>query len=281
MAKILVLGARGFIGKKIVEVFSSLKKYEIISHSRNDSAYNSDDFTRILQGVDIIINCTGIGLSKLYRTDETNENITRTICKAIVRGNNKASILHLSTIKAYNPMGIKDPYAIDKAKAEKVFQDFGLLNRTCILRIPIVTGLNDPNFTPFIALSKRFQLPLIKAPLPQLNIISASSLAQAIDTLLSNYPEYLGQILYILNNSSITWNEIVGNIGNSSIALSLGSIRSIWRILSIKNYFTKDRVPFPKERFNDLFIHEWGIEKPYKTIMLNDNIINLLKSIDD
>ena len=30
MAKILVLGAKGFIGKKIVEVFSSLNKHHIM-----------------------------------------------------------------------------------------------------------------------------------------------------------------------------------------------------------------------------------------------------------
>lgn len=281
MAKILVLGAKGFIGKKIVEVFSSLNKHQILSHSRNDSAYDSDDFARILQRCDIIINCTGIGLSKLYRTAETNVDVTRSICKVIARSNSQACIFHLSTIKAYNPMSATDPYAMDKAKTEKVFQDFDLLNRTCVLRIPIVTGLGDPNFTPFIALSKKFQLPLIKAPLPRLNIISVSSLAHTIDALLNNYPEHLGQILYILNNSSITWNEIIERLGKPSIALSLASIRVLWSILSIQNYFVRDRVPFPKERFNDLFIYEWSIEKSYNSIMLNDNIINLLKGIDD
>lgn len=67
-----------------------------------------------------------------------------------------------------------------------------------------------------------------------------------------NYPEHLSQILYILNNSSIIWNEIIERLGKPSIALLLAGIRVLWSILSIQNYFVRDRVPFPKERLNDL-----------------------------
>jgi nucleoside-diphosphate-sugar epimerase len=281
MYKILVLGATGFIGKNVVKTFLSFNKHEIIAHSRVDSAYNSDEFISSLQGVDIIINCTGIGLSKLYRTTATNKALTRDICNAIAAGNSKAIIFHLSTIKAYNPLVVIDPYALDKSRTEAVFQEFDLLKRTCILRIPIITGLSDPNFTPFIALLKKFCLPLVKDTLPKLNIISAYSLSYTIHNMIDRCPEYLGQIIYILNNKNITWNELVKGVGKPSIALSIGSMRLLWSILSIQNYFIKDRVPFPKERFNDLFMHEWAIEKSYSSIILNDDIINLLRTIDD
>lgn len=281
MSKILVLGANGFIGQNIIKTFLTINKHEVIPHSRNDSSYSSSEFANLLKKVEVVINCTGIGLSKLYKTTQTNSKLTQDICSAIVTANNDVTIFHLSTIKAYNYEARSDPYALDKAQSERVFQDFNLLSKTCILRIPTITGFNDPNFTPFISLLKKFKFPLVKANLPKLNIISVSSLAKTMHNLMNDYKDYTGQIVYILNNNNITWNEFVQSIGKASITLSLNNMKILWFIISIQNYFIKERVPFPKERFNDLFVYDWAIEKSCKTIMLNDDIIDLLRNIDE
>lgn len=88
------------------------------------------------------------------------------------------------------------------------------------------------------------------------------------------------KIVYILNTQDYTWNDLVSiKKTNHSYTISLSFIKLLWKLCSVQNLFVKDRVPFPIERFYDLFLRNWEYEEGDKIIFtyINDDVLSLVK----
>lgn len=277
--KILLLGANGFIGKHIAEELYKKKIPNVITHTRkelnvpNNISYQYDSrlFIDFLTTCKLIINCTGLGLSKLYQSSITNEKITNEINKAIILSkNNTIKIIHFSSFKAYNPTSYNDIYSRDKFNCELLFYKSNLINRTCILRIPAVLGPNDKNMLPLKIMSMICNIPYIdnSKTLPPLNFIGVSRLAEILVEFIYLDKIPFGGIFYIKNKKDTNWNELVSFYKNKKIQkfVQVSDLKKIYTRLKYIDRFFSKRKFFPKERFNDLFFIDWIVEK-------NDSII--------
>ncbi|MGA9664204.1 MAG: hypothetical protein WBQ92_21230 [Pseudomonas alloputida] len=127
MKKILLLGASGLIGGGVYERLDQVPGIEVIRHSRSPRAgykaceIGSPAFAELVDESDCIVNCTGIGLSRLGAAGETNKGLTEQILAAIKpSAAGKKPLFHLSSVKAHNPEQRVDAYADDKYAAEQV-----------------------------------------------------------------------------------------------------------------------------------------------------------------
>ncbi|CDM91331.1 NAD-dependent epimerase/dehydratase family protein [Xenorhabdus bovienii] len=76
MRKILIIGASGFIGKKVADYLSHSGDFDVIRYSRfQQEGYFScligdSDWVNMIDSCEAIINCSGVGLAKLKKIKE-------------------------------------------------------------------------------------------------------------------------------------------------------------------------------------------------------------------
>lgn len=175
--RILITGATGFIGGRIVErlVFGG-KKNEIIALARDLShvsriarfsgvnivkvdVLDLDNLINVSKGCDAIFHCAyGNRGDEKYQGQVTVEG-TRNVCEAALKNNSK--LIYLSTVSIYgdNPPSLvdentpfgasNDAYAESKIKAEKIVWDY-MWSRSLlatIIRPTIVYGPYSPVWT--------------------------------------------------------------------------------------------------------------------------------------
>lgn len=283
MKKILLLGASGFIGQGVYEVLSQVRDIQLIRHSRLPRAgytvceLGSAKFVELINGSDFIVNCTGIGLSRLGADANSNKILTEQILASIhVSAADKKSFFHLSSVKAHNPEKRQDAYADDKWAAEQVIHANSNKVQGVILRVPTVLGRHDKNLLPMISLCKLKLLPLVSDKLPALHVIGVESIAQCIVQWLARCPDQSLQTRYLLSEDTVTYNDLVGEVygrlqGREGIAklrrVKVRSLLRIYKMLSFMDTFRHQRKLFPWARFNDLFVYPWHIEKGMDVIM--------------
>ncbi|MGL5647869.1 MAG: NAD-dependent epimerase/dehydratase family protein, partial [Clostridium sp.] len=146
--KVLVTGARGFIGKNLICKLEELKKYEILTIDIDNS---EDELLDAVKNSDFIFHLAGINRPK---DDEEfkkgNTGLTEKIINQLVENNRKTSILITSSIQA----DLDNPYGVSKKLAEEALLDYRTKTgaEVYIYRLPNVFGKwCIPNYNSAIA----------------------------------------------------------------------------------------------------------------------------------
>ncbi|KXJ51767.1 MAG: capsular biosynthesis protein [Thalassospira sp. Nap_22] len=145
--RILVTGARGFIGKNMVVRLGELPGYEVIRFDRGD---NVETLPSLLTNVDAVIHLAGENRPKdVNNYFKNNALLTETLCQAIFNSKRQIPLILASSIQA----DLDNPYGQSKRKAEIAAEhlaDSG--NPTIIYRLPGVFGKwCKPNYNSVVA----------------------------------------------------------------------------------------------------------------------------------
>jgi nucleoside-diphosphate-sugar epimerase len=274
--KILLLGASGFIGRGVYERLDPLPGIDVIRHSRSPRAgytaceIGSPAFDKLVDESDCIVNCTGIGLSRLGTAGASNKALTEQILAAIKPGaTGKKPFFHLSSVKAHNPEQRVDAYADDKYAAEQVIHLNSDKVQGVILRVPTVLGRHDKNLLPMISMCRLKLLPKVTGQLPALHVIGVESIATCIIQWLVRVPDPALHTYYLLSDRTVTYNDLVGEVyarlqplarSARLRSVSVRGLAKVYKVLTFMDRFRRGRKLFPWARFNDLFVCPWHIE---------------------
>ena len=129
--KILVTGAKGFIGRNLVERLKILKEYEVIEIDRDNS---NEELEKAVLKADFIFHLAGINRSLIEEefmegnvkfTEEFmegNVKFTKDIIELLISNKKNTPILMSSSIQAE----LDNPYGVSKKAAEQVLLEYGI-----------------------------------------------------------------------------------------------------------------------------------------------------------
>lgn len=134
--KILVTGAKGFIGKNLVERLKYRDSAEILEFDRNTPADLLEEYCR---SCDFIFHLAGI--NRPEREEEFREGnfgFTETLLEALKRHQNRCPIVFSSSVQAER----NNPYGISKRDGERLLTEYGNRYQVKILiyRFPNIFG---------------------------------------------------------------------------------------------------------------------------------------------
>lgn len=165
--RILVTGATGFIGSRLVENLSKIKKYRIrclvrrkgpLKHLKNIEIFSGDITSKssvknAMKNVDIVVHLAAIKYHYLPDAEiyETNVMGTKNLLDYSQRVKH---FIYISTILVHNPL---DTYSKTKLEAEKLVEESGL--KFTILRLPFIFGKGDKtNITKMLDFLKKYPI---------------------------------------------------------------------------------------------------------------------------
>jgi len=110
--KVLVTGARGFIGKNLE---TTLRRREDIELHTIDIDSTPGDLDRLASHVDVVYHLAGVNRpSNPIEFTEGNAKLTKQLCESLKRGGQKATLVLSSSIQA----SLDNPYGQSKKEAE-------------------------------------------------------------------------------------------------------------------------------------------------------------------
>ena len=117
--KILVTGAKGFIGKNLIVSLKRRADVEVIEHDLDSPAGILEEG---LAKADVIYHLAGVNRpERVEELTEGNFDLTRQICDALRRLGRKPLLVLSSSTQA----ALDNPYGLSKRRAEEVVFDFG------------------------------------------------------------------------------------------------------------------------------------------------------------
>jgi UDP-2-acetamido-2,6-beta-L-arabino-hexul-4-ose reductase len=138
--KVLITGARGFVGKNLQLYLAERKDIEVVYFTRENSF---DELPALVQDVDFIFHLAGINRSQdLQDFMLGNVELTQCLCRAVSAvaeaTEKKISIVYTSSIQA----GREHPYGVSKRGAEEALQEIADSHSipVHIFRLPNVFG---------------------------------------------------------------------------------------------------------------------------------------------
>ena len=146
--KILVTGAKGFIGKNLIVSLKRRSGFDIIEYDLDSQAGTLEEG---LAKADIIYHLAGV--NRPERIEEFavgNIDLTRQVCNALRRLGRKAVFLLSSSIQAV----LDNPYGLSKRQSEDAVFNFGKAAETpvFVFRLPGVFGKwCQPNYNSVVA----------------------------------------------------------------------------------------------------------------------------------
>ena len=148
MIKILITGAKGFIGKNLVVRLEEKTEFSIIPFSRDHSI---DQLIGLVDSSDIVVHLAGENRPKdKLAFQKVNAGLTEVICDAIRLSNRKIPLILASSTQAK----LDNPYGNSKRAAEKVVEALQAEtgNPSYIYRLPGVFGKwCKPNYNSVVA----------------------------------------------------------------------------------------------------------------------------------
>jgi len=146
--KILVTGARGFIGKNLIVALKRRADMEVIEYDLDSPASLLEES---LSRVDVIFHLAGVNRpERVEEFKEGNYNSTRHICEPLQRLDRAPLFVLSSSTQA----SLDNPYGISKRQAEKAMFDFGGKTGASVFvfRLPGVFGKwCRPNYNSVVA----------------------------------------------------------------------------------------------------------------------------------
>lgn len=146
--KILVTGAKGFIGKNLVSKLKELKIYEIIEIDKDNS---KSELETSLKNADFIFHLAGINRPENEKEFfEGNSDLTKNIVDVLQKNNKQTPIVITSSIQA----DLDNAYGRSKKMAEEYLEKHSLdsKSKVTIFRLPNVFGKwCRPNYNSAIA----------------------------------------------------------------------------------------------------------------------------------
>ncbi|MCT2386076.1 NAD-dependent epimerase/dehydratase family protein [Erwinia pyrifoliae] len=275
MKKILIVGATGFIGKKVADYLIQQQEFDVIRYTRRphqvffscelgDSAWQE-----MVKSCVAIINCSGVGLAKIKQQRNANETIARQLVESLPDIGKKYHLLHLSTVKAFNVHQYADAYSSDKHTAEQVLMAKREMLAGEILRIPAVFGQGDANLMPLLRMAQKGRLPEIQGDICRWHCISNLDIAHYVYHWLNKRDESELTLSYLLSKQRFSVNDLIKSVNHhvhgktwQARKKKLFYIKAIYKLLTVKSYISSGFrwSQFPSERFADLFQRNWEIE---------------------
>lgn len=146
--RVLVTGARGFVGRNLLVRLQETGRFEVVEFNRGDPL---DELATRVAGAGAVVHLAGE--NRPQDSDDFMRNnavLTERLCEAIARGQHKVPLLMASSIQAAND----SPYGTSKRRAEDAVRalatEFG--NPARIYRLPNVFGKwSRPNYNSVVA----------------------------------------------------------------------------------------------------------------------------------
>lgn len=146
--RVLVTGARGFIGKNLVVRLSELVGVTVLHFARGDSI---KDLAALVEQADAIVHLAGENRpTDIADFARVNTELTRSLCQAIRKTSRKIPLILASSTQAER----ENPYGLSKRAAEHVVEAFAneTGNPAVIYRLPGVFGKwCKPNYNSVVA----------------------------------------------------------------------------------------------------------------------------------
>jgi UDP-2-acetamido-2,6-beta-L-arabino-hexul-4-ose reductase len=148
MKKILITGAKGFIGSNILSVLQRDKDNKVYTFNRND---NIDILDQALNESDYILHLAGVNRPKSdLEFKESNIDLTQYICNYLEKINKTPKIIFSSSTQ----IKLDNPYGISKKSAEYILKKYNKITGgdVVIYRLPGVFGKwSRPNYNSVVA----------------------------------------------------------------------------------------------------------------------------------
>jgi nucleoside-diphosphate-sugar epimerase len=161
MKKVAVLGARGYIGRSLVEVMQADDRYQIVPYSRSGGISGIKPIAEFNEHVyDVVINCTGIGDPMVLKSNpaavfQVTEEMDALLLNYIKK--NPATLcIHLSSGAVYNNIDANsvtpaDFYSLAKIHSEAKHRAEAHLPIVDLRIFSFFSHLVDPNLSFFIS----------------------------------------------------------------------------------------------------------------------------------
>jgi UDP-2-acetamido-2,6-beta-L-arabino-hexul-4-ose reductase len=136
MARVLITGAKGFIGKNLCVRLSELREMEIFRFAHTD---DSEALPGLLESADFVFHLAGVNRPQdIEDFRRGNAAFTETLCKAICQAGKKICLLYSSSIQVAR----EGLYGETKAAAEEALRELSLAGKAkvVIYRLPNVFG---------------------------------------------------------------------------------------------------------------------------------------------
>jgi UDP-2-acetamido-2,6-beta-L-arabino-hexul-4-ose reductase len=116
--RVLITGARGFLGRNLIAHLRERKDCEFKTIVHDDS---SEDLKRLLLQADIVFHLAGVNRPQdPIEFEKGNAALTERVCQFLREGRHSPKIIFSSSIQA----DLHNPYGASKAKSENAFRKF-------------------------------------------------------------------------------------------------------------------------------------------------------------
>ena len=209
--KVLVTGAKGFIGRNLIAYLKSLENIEIVEYDINNSVEEMESY---IDSIDFINHLAGVNrpesIEEFYKG---NKDLTNDIINLLQSKKLKIPFLYTSSIQA-----LKDnDYGKSKKDAENIIKNYGITAPVYLYRLHNVFGKwSKPNYNSVVAtfcynISHDIEI-IINDPNTQLELIYIDDIITTFANLLkTNFTQENKEDFYYI---SPVYKRTLGEIAN-------------------------------------------------------------------
>lgn len=265
--KILVTGAKGFVGKNLVATLKTIKdgknrtrpNLDITDIYEYDIDSTKEELKEYCSDCDFVFNLAGINrpkdVSEFY---EGNCDFASELLNCLISANNKCPVMLSSSIQASLEGRFKDSeYGKSKLAGEEVFFNYGKEYdaKVLVYRFPNLFGKwCRPNYNSVIAtfchnLSRDLEIK-VNDPSVELDLVYIDDLVDEMLDALEGKEHYEGRYCYVPIHEVMTLGEIVywlTTFKNQPSTLVMPKLKGLPKKLysTYLSYLPKDKVSFP------------------------------------